>query len=133
MSSGSHRCLPVSALVIAESTFRSRLVRRLRPRLPVLATRSFLLRCPACLRHDPNPSRLRPLALLSWTIIAVFKLIRLLMQFAPNVLQHLGNPPVAGLCGQPKAFLSLGAKLVGKVSHSGIMSAGRQSCRGGMF
>jgi hypothetical protein len=34
-----YRNLPVSALVIAESTFRSRLVRRLR--LPVLATRSF--------------------------------------------------------------------------------------------
>ena len=51
-------------------------------------------------------------------IIAVFKLVGPLMQFATHILQRLGNPPVAGLCGQPKAFLGLGAKLVGKVSHS---------------
>ena len=77
----------------------------------------FLLRCPASLRHDPNPSRLRPLALLLRTIIAVFKLVGPLMQLVTHILQHLGNPPVAGVCGQPKAFLGLGAKLVGKVSH----------------
>ena len=83
--------------------------------------------------HPVYIPRLRPLALLVRTIIAVFKLVGPLMQFATHILQHLGNPTVAGLCGQPKAFLGLGAKLVGKVSHSPLMSAIRQSCRGGMF
>ncbi len=41
--SGSHRCLPVSALAKVESSFRSRAVRRGRARLPALGsvTRSF--------------------------------------------------------------------------------------------
>jgi hypothetical protein len=37
---------------------------------------------------------------------------------AAHILQYLGNPPIAGLVGQPEAFLALGAKLVGKVSHA---------------
>jgi hypothetical protein len=59
-------------------------------------------------------------------IFSAFKLVGPLMQLVAHILQQLGDPPVAGFFGQPEAFLGLGAKLVGKLSHSPIMSARRQ-------
>jgi hypothetical protein len=57
--------------------------------------------------HHVYIPRFRSLALLLRTIlIAVFKLVGPLMQLVTHILQRLGNPPVAGLCGQPKAFLA---------------------------
>src|SRR5262245_31115579 len=64
--------------------------------------------------HPVYIPRLRPLALLVRTIIAVFKLVGPLMQFATHILQGLSNPSITGLFGQAKAFLRLSAELVGR-------------------
>ena len=66
---------------------------------------------------DQNPLPRLFLRALLRPVILAFKLVSPLMQLVTEIFQHVGNPFVPGLFGQPIAFFGLGTNLVGKISH----------------
>src|SRR6266568_8004840 len=79
----------------------------------VAAARSPTADCRTDRLPDQNPLPRLFLRALLRPVILAFKLVSPLMQLVTEIFQHVGNPFVPGLFGQPIAFFGLGTNLVG--------------------